>query len=247
MNSGTGWKPAVGDKPKLLDLFCGAGGAGYGYHLAGFEVTGVDITPQPNYPFRFIQADALDFPVDGFDAVHASPPCQKYSTLSKRFRTDRLHTYPDLIEPARQKLEVSGLPYVIENVSGAPLEAPVLLCGSQFGLTTYWPGVGKAGLQRHRNFELHGFTAPGAGKHDHDYYAIPVYGYTNTNGTVIFKGKGFHGESFRDLRRMIMGIDWMEHEELNEAIPPAYTKHIGKYLIQAFWPSKWTESRCTRS
>jgi DNA (cytosine-5)-methyltransferase 1 len=126
-------------KPRLLDLFCGAGGCSAGYERAGFEVVGVDIEPQPNYPFEFHQADALTFPRDGFDVIHASPPCQAFSAL--KHLTTREH--PRLVEPARAMLRESGLPYVIENVVGAPLLSPVMLCGSGFGLD----------VQRHRLFE----------------------------------------------------------------------------------------------
>ena len=132
-------------------------------------------------------------------------------------------------------LKLTGIPYVIENVPGAPLSDPVILCGSQFGLTSTWPGVGppgtprdpaKVGLRRHRGFET-SFHLPDAGPHDHGYTAVPVYGYTNNR---LFRGKGLRGESFSDLRQEVMGIDWMEHEELNEAVPPAYTEHVGKAL-----------------
>jgi len=135
--------------PRLLDLFCGAGGAAKGYHDAGFKVTGIDINPQPNYPFDFIQADAMEIGLRflnpgpfwrPFDAVHASPPCQSYSALSPL--TTKEH--PRLVEPVRGMLIESGLPYVIENVVGAPLINPIQLCGSSFGL----------GVWRHRIFEM---------------------------------------------------------------------------------------------
>src|SRR5262245_41316846 len=115
--------------PRLADLFCGAGGAGMGYHRLGFEVVGVDIKPQPNYPFEFHQADALTFPLEGFDAVHASPPCQHASALSVMANAGE---YPDLIPPTRERLIASGLPYVIENVVGAVLIGPFTLCGASF-------------------------------------------------------------------------------------------------------------------
>ena len=151
-------------KPRLLDLFCGAGGAAMGYHRAGFEVVGVDISPQPNYPFEFYQLDATALVQDvdnkcwhesqtkttlpgasyaclgNFDAIHASPPCQRYTTLVAQAGT--FGDYPDLVEPIREILKASGLPYVIENVPGAPIEG-VLLCGSMFGLKVI----------RHRVFE----------------------------------------------------------------------------------------------
>jgi DNA (cytosine-5)-methyltransferase 1 len=118
-------------KPRLLDLFCCAGGAGVGYSRAGFEVVGVDIDRQPHYPLQFIQADALALDSDfiaSFDAVHASPPCQSYSDLAKR--NGNGHEWPRLIEPVRELLIRSGLPYVIENVDGAPLISPIVLCGT---------------------------------------------------------------------------------------------------------------------
>jgi C-5 cytosine-specific DNA methylase len=128
-------------RPRLLDLFCGAGGAALGYQLAGFHVTGVDIAPQPHYcGDAFYQADAMTFPLDGFDVVTASPPCQAYSTLG---RFSPHVTYPDLYEPTRERLTASGLPWVIENVVGAPYRSGFILCGSMFGLR----------VRRHRNFE----------------------------------------------------------------------------------------------
>ena len=114
-------------KPRLLDLFSGAGGAAMGYHRAGFEVVGVDIKPQPHYPFEFHQADALTFPLDGFDAIHASPPCQAYSTMTRK-----PSDHPDLYAPTRSRLVATGLPYVIENVIGAPYTHGFVLCGSMF-------------------------------------------------------------------------------------------------------------------
>src|SRR5688500_15798892 len=146
-------------KPRLLDLFCGAGGAAMGYHRAGFEVMGVDINRQPHYPFEFIQADALWYLAaledkrhgltakDAFDVIHASPPCQLYSTVGKQAAKKHDITYPDLVGPTRELLVKSGLPYVIENVMGAPLISPIRLCGSSFGLD----------IRRHRRFELGGF------------------------------------------------------------------------------------------
>ena len=134
-----------GHKFKLLDLFCCAGGAGIGYSRAGFEVVGVDIEPQPNYPLTFIQADALNLDrkfVGSFDAIHASPPCQSYSDLAKR--NGNADAWPRLIAPVRNMLIKSGLPYVIENVDGAPLRNPIVLCGTMF------PGLR---VVRHRLFE----------------------------------------------------------------------------------------------
>src|SRR4051794_16680153 len=121
--------------PRLLDLFCGAGGCSVGYHRAGFDVVGIDIAPQPHYPFEFIQADALTaldlfgMRIGDFDAVHASPPCQSYS-VSCNYRPENRTKYPDLVAPTRELLYEIGLPYVIENVPGAPLHSPIMLCGS---------------------------------------------------------------------------------------------------------------------
>src|SRR5690606_11269994 len=131
-------------RPRLLDTYSCGGGAGYGYHLAGFDVVGVDIDPQPNYPFEFIQASALDVLADRefvsqFDAIHASPPCQAYTPLNAYNKKD----YPDLVDETRELLEASGLPYVIENVPPAPLRDPAILCGKTLGLPMY----------RHRAFE----------------------------------------------------------------------------------------------
>ena len=125
-------------KPVLLDLFCGAGGAAMGYHRAGFDVVGVDIAPQPRYPFEFHQADALTFPLDGFDAIHASPPCQPFCAL-KVFASGK---HPDLIQPMYARLMASGLPFVMENSPRAPMPGATVLCGTMFDLS----------IQRHRAF-----------------------------------------------------------------------------------------------
>ena len=119
--------------PRLLDLGCKAGGASRGYHNAGWEVVGVDISPQPRYPFEFHQADMLTFPLDGFDAYHASPPCQTWSAYRRR-GSGVGDGYPDLIEPMRERLAATGKPYVIENIPGSPLRDWVQLCGSSFWL-----------------------------------------------------------------------------------------------------------------
>jgi DNA (cytosine-5)-methyltransferase 1 len=129
-------------KPRVLDLFCGAGGASMGYHRAGFEVVGVDLVPQPHYPFVFVQADALTYPLDGFEVVVASPPCPGYSRATAFHRGARAK-HPLLIEPIRERFKAQGVPYVIENVEGAPLLHPILLCGTMFGLRSI----------RHRLFE----------------------------------------------------------------------------------------------
>ena len=225
------------DRPRLLDLFCGAGGAAMGYRRAGFDVVGVDIAPQPNYPFEFVQGDAIEFlerMVAGgtfewkgpglFDAVHASPPCQAYSDLQKRTRRE----YPRLIEPVRELLRTWGLPYVIENVDGAPLIAPVVLCGTQF------PGLR---VLRHRLFETSGFFCPpmlGHRKHPlvftHDKRKAH-YGKLDQNESFVQVTGG--GNCTVANARDAMGIDWMTKDELNEAIPPAYTGYVGGFLLAA--------------
>src|SRR5262252_358856 len=150
-------------RPRLLDLFCGAGGAAMGYWRAGFDVTGVDVVPQPSYPFTFVQADALAYPLDGFDAVHASPPCQAYSVATGNARRG---DHVDLYEPVRRRLEASGLPWVIENVIGAPYRQGVVLCGSMFGLR----------VRRHRNFEASFLMLAPACDHATQGRPLGVYG-----------------------------------------------------------------------
>lgn len=212
-------------KPRLLDLFCCAGGAGKGYAEAGFEVVGVDIDPQPRYPFRFIQADAMQLTPEflaTFDAIHASPPCQSYSDLAKRNKN--AHEWPRLIEPVRAMLIQSGLPYVIENVEGAPLLNPVVLCGTMFN-----------GLRvlRHRLFEANFLIlTPPHGKHPicHTFDKRKrQYGKTDEMRDFVSVNGG--GNCRVVAARDAMDIDWMTKNELNEAIPPAYTRLIGKQLL----------------
>jgi len=231
-------------KPRLLDLFCGAGGAAVGYHRAGFDVVGVDINPQPNYPFEFVQADALDPPVfwDDFDAIHASPPCQAHSTIGKQIRklgkTENEH--PDLVPQTREMLKTSGLPYVIENVMGAPLENPIMLCGSSFGLN----------VRRHRLFECSGFDIGLVPPCAHHWQkprfisldrrrglksVVPVHGGAQPDTRGMASVVGVHGHhnyaGERALREWAMDIDWMSPYELTQAIPPAYTEFIGAQLL----------------
>jgi DNA (cytosine-5)-methyltransferase 1 len=217
---GRGW---VVSRPKLLDLFCGGGGAGMGYARAGFDVVGVDIAHQARYPFEFHQADALEYLAEhgrDFDAIHASPPCQAYSAM---LRATRHTEKPRLIAETRAALRTIGKPYVIENVegAGADLRDWVMLCGTMFGLR----------VRRHRLFELslslpiltppcacrlgvvrgslighrtHGRVAPGRTKPPH---------HTETE------------------LRAAMGVEWMTTQETREAIPPAFTEFIGAQVI----------------
>lgn len=214
-------------RPKLLDLFCGAGGAAMGYHRAGFDVIGVDIEPQPRYPFEFHQADTLKVLADAaflarFDASHASPPCQfkALATLSQR----RLgKEYPNLIGPTRALLEANfGGPWVIENVPDTPLRPDIRLCGCQFDLTL--PGVGY--LKRERWFETswRGFRLEMP--HRHAGHAISIAGH----GTPQWM-RGRTGHIGVAEWRRVMGVSWTTRDELTEAIPPAYTEYIGGQLL----------------
>jgi DNA (cytosine-5)-methyltransferase 1 len=204
-------------RPRLLDLFCGAGGAAVGYHRAGFDVVGVDLAPQPRYPFEFHQADALEYPVGGYDAIHASPPCQAYTVAqSIRGRTD----HPTLIEPTRARLAAAGVPYVIENVKRAPLINPVELCGTAFGL-----GAEGFELRRHRLFEC--TFAVMVSPCWHQRPAAPVFGHNAGANFMRRYGRGYNAAA----RAAAMGIDWMTRDEVSEAIPPAFTEHIGGYLL----------------
>jgi hypothetical protein len=196
-------------RPRLLDLFCGAGGCSVGYHRAGFDVVGVDLHPQPNYPFRFLQMDALEYLENvevssGFDAIHASPPCQHYAG-STAWRGDR-SKHPDLIGPTRELLEATGLPYVIENVPDARrhLRNPLMLCGSAFGLR----------VRRHRYFETNWPLG------------VLTLGCHHRRADLAFEHKG--ERAYADA----MGCEWMTAREAREAVPPAYTELIGCQLRQ---------------
>lgn len=197
-----------------------------GYAAAGFEVVGVDIDPQPNYPFTFIQADAMTFPLDGFDAYHASCPCQAYSAMAKLTKRE----YPRLIEPTRERLRATGKPYVIENVEGAPLIDPVLLCGVERGLR-----LEQYVLRRHRLFESNvPLRSNGCACHKGDGVTMAVYGGGNTNKprtSAVSGGRPYKGTA--DERRAIMEMPWATMREVNEAIPPAYTELIGRQLYLA--------------
>jgi DNA (cytosine-5)-methyltransferase 1 len=207
--------------PTLLDAFCGAGGAGMGYVRAGFDVTGVDIRPQPHYPFTFHQGDALAFIEEHgreYDVIHASPPCQAFTAYRRR-GSGVGDKYPDLITSGRSLLAATGKPWVIENVAGAPLSDPIRLCGSSF----------KLDVRRHRLFEtnwpIRGVVPPC----DHGWQTPrfpPASNRTNLRKTVEV---GVRRISL-DIQRAAMGIDWMTREELSEAVPPAYTEYLGRQL-----------------
>jgi DNA (cytosine-5)-methyltransferase 1 len=204
-------------RPRLLDLFCGAGGASVGYHRAGFDVVGVDLHPQPNYPYEFHQADALTFPLDGFDAIHASPTCQTFS-LASAWRPGTKEKYPDLVTPMRLRLHAEAtVPFVIENVPGAPIRQDVLLCGEMFGLR----------LHRHRYFETEGFLVMQPAHSGHRLKGALTNCHIEAGYTRQVAGN-FAGMASASEA---MGIDWMTRLELAEAIPPAYTEFIGGQLL----------------
>lgn len=233
---------------RLLDLFCGAGGAAVGYQRAGFEVIGVDHVAQPHYPFEFVMADVVEQfheLVRHFapDAIHASPPCQAFVSLRKMWNAK---DHPNLLAPVRDLLIAAGRAYVIENVPGSPIRASVMLCGSQFGL-----GTKDAELRRHRYFETNwtvGLVPPCF----HGWLArktITVVGHANgrLNDLRLEQRQrviGVYGGHGRDRRRSYscldfstedrkraMGIDWMNGRELSQAVPPAYTEYIGERLM----------------
>jgi DNA (cytosine-5)-methyltransferase 1 len=193
-----------------------------GLHLAGFDVTGVDIEPQPNYPFAFIQSDALALTPEflaGFDFVWASPPCQGFTAYKRR--AGHVRPRENLIPATRGLLQASGLPFVIENVVGAPLLEPVTLCGSMFGLD----------VRRHRLFEAHGFEIPQP-KCNHASQAPRFPPATNRKNLRRTVEVGVWRIPL-EVQNKAMGIDWMALEELSNAVPPAYSKHIGEAALEA--------------
>jgi len=240
---------------KLLDLYCGAGGASMGYHRAGFEVIGVDITPQPNYPFELILADVFDLEesfFDEFDVIHASPPCQAYSKASAQWRNKGVD-YPDLISATRALLDTN--PYIIENVPMAPLFQPLTLCGTMFGLRVI----------RHRLFEINAdawIYPPCDCRHNGyiyngDYVNVTTWGaicrpplrskeWRKRKSDAYFaKIKKKYNVSSSGRAQYLdwcaaIGIDWMNKQttltknkyDLSQAIPPAYTHHIGKLILE---------------
>jgi len=209
--------------PRLLDLFCGAGGCSVGYARAGFDVVGVDIKPQPRYPFEFHQADAMTFPLDGFDVIHASPPCHDHSNVTGRNRKAKgNHGTAWMLQAVIERL--CGKTYVIENVATAKMPFSLLLCGSMFELD----------VRRHRIFATsHLIPALPCAHHlqtprfrSLDYrrgkdalsHVVGVHGHLNYPGEL-------------EIRRKAMQIDWMTNNELSQAIPPPYTQYIGSQLM----------------
>ena len=206
---------------KLLDLFCGVGGASAGYAEAGFEVHGVDLKHGKRYPFTYVRADVLDVLKDQdymqqFDVIHASPPCQTHS-ITKHLRNaqGKSTSKIDLIPETRAALIASGKPYIIENVPGSPLIDPIQLCGSSFGLK----------VRRHRLFES---NMPLVGSVcDHKLQGRPVGVYGSLNDQIPGGGKT---ASTISEARQAMGMEWAIWTELVEAIPPAFTKYLGDQI-----------------
>jgi DNA (cytosine-5)-methyltransferase 1 len=224
-------------RPRLLDLFCGAGGASTGYHRAGFDVVGVDINPQPRYPFEFHQADAMTYPLEGFDAYAASPPCQGYSAMRHAPGT---RGAPMLIGAVRLRFVKAAAtscndpPWCVENVEEARnymASDAIMLCGSMFDL-----GAQGCRLQRHRLFECSfPIVQP---EHDHD-IRVPVVGVYG--GHARRRSAAAGGRGTRDVwegghlaaASQAMGVGWMTLAELSEAIPPAYTEYVGHAMMKA--------------
>jgi DNA (cytosine-5)-methyltransferase 1 len=216
-------------RPRLLDLYCGGGGAAMGYHRAGFDVTGVDLVPQHAYPFTFVQGNADTYPLDGYDAVHASPPCKLWT--GARANRDDLRLFEphvDHLTPTLERLADLDIPWIVENVPGAPMPPDsVTYCGSSFALD----------VRRHRLFASNvTLTAPPC-----DHAAQPPARFQSLDwsrrkrglldATVGVHGSLQGGSDTLELRRSAMGIDWLDNAQLTQAIPPAYTEHIGRQVI----------------
>ena len=221
----------MSQKPRILDLFCCAGGAAMGYHQAGFDVVGIDLHPQPRYPFGFIQMDALAVDkrfLRTFDAIHASPPCQGYTAMR---HAPGAKGAPRLIAQVREMLEATGLPWVIENVEEARSEMrePIMLCGSGFDL-----GSHGCELRRHRLFESNvGLYSMGCQHGDKP--VVGVYGGHARIRSARHGGRGTRDawpNGHKPVAAEAMGMDWATLAEMSEAIPPAYTRFIGMQLMQ---------------
>lgn len=224
------------EQPLLIDFFCGPGGAARGYADAGFRVIGIDIDPQPSYPYEFIQADALEamdqligtgefagIKLSEVAAFHGSPPCQRFSSLTScRLREKGLtpeSEHPDLIDPTRQRFMRSGLPYIIENVQGSTVNPTVILCGSMFGKRIWW----------HRLFETN-FPVTAPAPCDHSF--TPMNPFARKNHAAMMKE--FPGQAPETVMAKEKGIDpaWMAYKERRQAVPLYYTEYIGRTLLQ---------------
>jgi DNA (cytosine-5)-methyltransferase 1 len=205
-------------KPGLIDLFSGGGGCGVGYSEAGFEVMGVDTVHQINYPLMFVQADALTYPLDHADVVHASPPCQRWVRMARG-------EHPDPLTPTRERLRAWGGPYVIENVPGAPLIDPVMICGAALGLGAVCnDGVYRV-LRRHRMFESN-LDLRGTGCGCGDRPIIGVYGHGSSRSSK----RGYQGDQRE--REAAMDMDWMTTRELSQSIPSRYSRFLGEQILE---------------
>lgn len=218
---------SVQERPRLLDLFCGQFGAGYGYHLAGFDVTGVDIRPvRPQHrppSVHFVHGDALEYLAEygqEYDVIHASPPCRAYSRA--RHGAPVAYRHPDLVRPTRRLLKASGRPYVMENVEGAPLVDPVLLCGAMFGLATY----------RHRMFESNWQLWPSMSPHPAHQAPTARMGRPAAPGEFHSFVGNFSG---LEKAREVMQMPWANQDGIRQAVPPAYTRYIGAALLGQLW------------
>lgn len=217
-------------RPKGLDLFCGAGGAAMGYHRAGFDMVGVDINPQPHYPFEFHQADWAEYLARHwreYNFIHASPPCQAYSGM-RRITLSRFGVapeHPDLIPAVREALQSTGTPFVIENVQGAPMHTQLILCGASMGLPH---------LARHRHFESNILLMSGPPcRHMRNAYTIGIYGDRPDGRRVSYpQHRLVRVAQSLDEARQEMGVDWMDWGEITQAVPPVYTHFIGDQVMQ---------------
>lgn len=204
---------------RILDLFSGAGGAAMGYHLAfpDAEIVGIDVAPQPHFPFTFVQADAMSYPLAGFDLIHASPPCPAYSTITPHAKRA---AHPDLYVATRDRLIASGVPWVIENVIGSPYRSGAVLCGSMFGLR----------VRRHRNFEASFLIMPPPCDHRGQGTPLGVYGDGGPGKSTRPSGGGGTKADRRDFAEL-MEMPWATPAEIVLAVPPAYTRYIGDQFV----------------
>jgi len=224
-------------RPRIVDLYCNAGGCAVGYHRAGFDVVGIDIVPQPFFPFPFELRDALTFLAEliadpdhlGFDAVHASPPCKLWTVANRVHRANTatlFDPHPDMLGPTLELLADCPIPWVVENVPGAPMPNPVTYCGSSFGLR----------VRRHRLFSSNVPLTPPPCNHAAQGQPVGVYGnggaWTRTapgGGGVKVAGKE---------AAAALGVDWTDHQpNLSQMIPPAYTEHIGEQILASLTTS----------
>lgn len=207
---------------RVLDLYCCAGGAAMGLHRAwpSAEIVGVDIVPQKNYPFTFVLGDALEHSLDGFDFIWASPPCQHFSTAAISHRKNG-RRYKDLIAATRDRLIASSIPWVMENVTSAPIRKDIVLCGSHFNLK----------VVRHRAFELWSGETVKMPPCRHADDVVTVCGH-GTPAWVMKqrKARGYVANPPIAEKRNAMGIHWTNRNELSQAIPPAYSQFIAEHI-----------------